>query len=397
MSAAPDFKSRRVCVEDCTLREGELSSDVYLTDDDKVKLAVLLYEAGVQSLECDAVGLSASETGLGQRLRAEGISANLTAIVPMWAPDWKDKFNRTVAASPNLINLSWPSSDIRLERTLNMSRSDAVSATRRTLAYAVPRAREQGISLRFWPADTFRADPDFAVDLVSAAVEEGVDSVAVLDTSGSAVPSGVTNLVERFVAAVGTSISIQCHFHNDRGLALANTLAAFEAGASILQCTINGVGERNGITALAELVVVLETVYGVSTGVRLDRLQSLSHAFSELTGVATPPERALVGDYAFAYKLDLHAGGAMLDSEAYEPVQAERVGGRRHFVLGKYTGPNIIRHTAARLGIDVPEQLFSEVQRRIELAATANKRSLSESDFVEIVNAAVSERSSQPH
>jgi isopropylmalate/homocitrate/citramalate synthase len=220
-----------------------------------------------------------------------------------------------------------------------------------------------------------------------AAVEAGVEAVYVLDTVGVAAPAAIGDMVGRVVALTGLPVGI--HAHNDLGLGLANALAAYEAGATIIDTCVNGMGDRCGNPAVDEVAVACELVYGRPCGVRLDALAALSRLVADRSGVPIPPNKPLVGTNAYSHKLDIHVQAMLADPLAFQPVRPELVGGRARIVVGKNSGPHTLRARMEELGLPPLEE--HQVRVALDLVdrhAEANKRSLRDDELSRIVEQA---------
>jgi isopropylmalate/homocitrate/citramalate synthase len=185
---------------------------------------------------------------------------------------------------------------------------------------------------------------------------------------------------------------LHVHCHNDFGLALANTLAAAEAGASILDATVNGLGERAGNTCLDELAVALERFYGVQTGIHLEALYGLAHEVSRWTGVPLPAHKPLVGDNAFAHKLEGHVRGVMAAPHLYEPIAPETVGNTRRIPIGKYSGSTAVGYRLRQLGIETSAEDVQAVLAALAARWDGRQTSLSDDEFASIVDTTLKAR-----
>lgn len=382
---AQGMPSRKLVIQDCTLREGEQSRDINFSVDEKVEIARLLANIGVPEIEYGSPGRSQVDFELSQKIRKQDIRIRLDALVHIYLEDWKEQIDRTVESCPDSMNLVYPASDIRLEKVVKVTRAQAVARCGDALDYAIKKAAGKDIAVGYLASDTTRTNWDHLEQVIKTALGHGAQRLGVADTTGCALPQAFKDLVGRVRMLVGDAVPIDIHCHNDYGLALANTLAGVEGGATILQCSINGVGERNGIAALAELAAALESLYGMQTGIKLSDLHKLSEAFAGMSHVATPFDRAVVGDYSFCHKLDSHVLGVLSLPEVYETICAETVGATRTFALGKYSGPFVVSHKAKQLGISVPQHRMGDIIGEIEMRSIQEKKAVSDELFREIV------------
>lgn len=314
----------KIIINDVTLREGDQTLTVPFSVEDKVLIAQKLDALGVPQIQGGWPARKADDQQVIRRLKEVGIRAQIEAIVAVYGPNWQEEVDATIACGPDVVNLMHPTSDIRIVEIQGISYADAIRRVRDAVAHASGR----GVAIRFGAVDATRADLIFLKDIVAQAVEAGADRVGLADTVGAILPTGMAYLVSEILKVV--SAPIQVHTHNDLGLALANCLAALEAGATIADVSINGLGERAGNLSLDELVVVLQVLYGQPLDIRTEGLFELSQLVSKMTGVRIPPNKPLVGENAFVHKLAAHSATARINPKSHEAVGPEVIGRLRH-------------------------------------------------------------------
>jgi len=240
----------------------------------------------------------------------------------------------------------------------------------------------------FSPTDSTRARPGLLSDLYQAVAASGAEAVYVCDTVGVASPSGIRDLVSGAVDAAGVPVAVHCH--NDLGLALANALAACEAGADRVDTCVNGLGERCGNPSLDEVAVAVELLLGGSTGVDLGALTAIAAEFAHLTGQPLPGTKAVVGPCAFAQKMDIHVEASVRDERTYVPFAPSLVGARIRYAVGKRSGPATLRRVLDGVGYNVgalePSQLRQAVAEANNLADQL-KRALTAEEVTRIADA----------
>ncbi len=358
----------RVILNDCTLREGEQASEVNFTLDARLRIAEALYEAGIAQVQAGYPGRSATDFRTIVELRKRFPSWTVEAVTQVFQKDWREQIDRAVDSGADWIDLIYPASDLRLSIVQKVTRSEMIVRAVEAVAYACSRAP----NVRFAPTDTGRADLGFLESVYKAVVAAGAKRVTVADTVGALHPRATAFLVRRAVAVAG--VPVQVHFHDDFGLALANTIAAAEAGATILDGTVLGAGERAGNAPLEELAAALEVLYGVPTGAKLERMRALASLVASVSQVAIPPHKAIVGSHAFAHKLDAHVMGVALGPSAYESVPPETFGNSRHVGLGRLSGRNAVSARLRQLGLNVDDDALVEALAA-EVRATAEGQS----------------------
>ena len=374
--------SEQIILNDNSVREGEQASDVSLGVDGKLEVLRRLAEVGVRQAQCGYPGKSRSDREIVQRVRDEAIPIKLEGIASIMFDNWRHEIDSTIDSGVDILGIQYPISDIRLKYVQNVDRAECL----RHCVEAVRYARGRAPIIKFSGTDGLRADLAFAKEVVGAAVEAGADRISLPDTSGAAMPAGARYFFSEIIGAFPT-VPIQVHFHNDFGLALANTLATIEVGAQIVDVSINGLGERAGNASLDEVVAALNLFYGVDLGIRMPQLKALSEFFAELAGVPIYPYKPLVGDNAFAHKLDQHVKGILANPAVYETVPPEAVGNRRRIPVGKYTGKYALQYKLSEMGIAVGEADLERIKEEVEVAAIKKRAALTDRELAAIVAA----------
>ncbi len=265
-------------------------------------------------------------------------------------------------ANVDMVHVFASTSDVQLEDSMHATREEVVERS----VDAVQRVRDAGCEVMFSPMDATRTDPDFLQEVVEAVSEVGVDWINIPDTCGVATPARFAKLVEQ----VGeyTDARIDVHTHDDFGLASANALAGFEAGAAQAQVSVNGIGERAGNAAFEEVVMAVESIHGVDTGIDTTRITELARMVEEKSGVPVPANKPVVGDNAFAHESGIHAAGVIENAATFEPgvMTPEMVGAERELVMGKHTGVHSVRERLREAGYDPTEEQVRAVTRKVK-------------------------------
>jgi isopropylmalate/homocitrate/citramalate synthase len=347
----------RVGLYDTTLRDGEQTVGVVLDPEQKLRIAKALDALGIDRIEAGFPRVSADDVEAFRLITA----ANLDAEI--WG------FSRAVPADVEAL----------LELGVRAAVIESPVSDGKLAAYGIPRERllervhtavatavGHGMTVCFFGVDGSRADLGFLERVYREAVEAGARELAVVDTLGIASPEAAAMLVGRVREWVGDEVALHWHGHDDFGLATAAAIAAVQAGATWVQGTINGMGERAGNADLGEFALALESLYGVSTGLRFERLVETATLVQELSGYELAPWKPGTGENLFVRESGAVAS-QFHDPPAIEPFSAELVGAERRLVLGKKSGLDSIRIRAEELGIDVPEEeraaVLAEVKR----------------------------------
>ncbi len=347
----------RLVLWDETLRDGEQTPGVHFSPEEKLRVAELLSEIGVGIVNAGIPVVSAEEARAVRRLAEAGLRAKILAAARTVPRD----VEAVIDAGARYIAIFVAASHVHLKFKLKMSQEEVLAAS---LA-SVRRAKEAGLHVAFVTEDTVRAPFDFVERLYRAVQDAGADRLVVADTVGIMTPVTFRWYLEEFQRRVRPK-DLSVHCHNDFGLATANTLTAIECGARSPHVCVNGLGERAGNAALEEVVVLLESLYGIRTGIRTDRLVELSRLVEELSGIPVAANKALVGYNAFSHEAGIHTHGILANTLTYEPLQPEVVGARRQMILGKHTGKAAVVEKLKERGLTASDPLLLELLGRIK-------------------------------
>jgi isopropylmalate/homocitrate/citramalate synthase len=339
---------------DTTLRDGEQTVGVVLEPEQKLEIARGLSEAGIGRIEAGFPRVS-EEDYEGVRLIA---AAGLEAEVWGFSRAVRGDVEALVELGVRATVIESPVSDLKLQ-AYGLDRDEILRRVRDAVSYAV----ENEITVCYFGVDGTRADRDFLRRAYETGLEAGATEIAVVDTLGIASPDAAYELVG---SMVDLGVPVHWHGHNDFGLATAAAVAAVRAGASWIHGTVNGMGERAGNASLGEIALALKALYGVETGLRLDRARALSERIRELTGLELDPWKPLLGENLFRRESGAVAS-QFHDPPSIEPYAADLVGAERSIVLGKKSGIDSIRLKLEELGIE------ASVERQRELLAAVKR------------------------
>lgn len=371
----------RVEIHDVTLRDGEQQAGVEFTAADKLRIAEALAEAGVHRIEAGLPAVSAEDEKAIRMI----VEADLPAKIYAFSRCMVDDVKRSVDCGVDGVVMEIPSSRHLIELGYQWSVERAMELSIEATRYA----HDQGMQVSFFPIDATRASMEEYLQLVGRVADEGhVDALGLVDTFGVLTP----HAVEKFVAISRERLNVplETHFHMDFGLGVANSLIAAAAGASTIQTTVAGIGERAGNTPLEETVVALRTLYDQDTGIDLSRLTSLSRMVCDLAGVAQPSNRPITGERTFAVESGIIAAWVRnvrdIDITEAVPFDPGLVGQEPpRIVLGKGSGaPNIAEHLE-RLGRDATEDQILELLAEVKAASLDKRDLLDDEEFADIV------------
>jgi isopropylmalate/homocitrate/citramalate synthase len=342
---------------DETLRDGEQTPGVHFTPEEKLRVATLLSEMGISVINAGIPVVSEEEARAVRLLAGAGLKAKILAAARTVPAD----VDAVIRSGATHIAIFVAASQVHLRYKLRMTQAEVHAAS---LA-AVRQAKDAGLHVAFVTEDTVRAPFDFVERLYRDVQDAGADRLVVADTVGIMTPLTFRWYLEEFQRRVRPN-DLSVHCHNDFGLAAANTLTALECGARAPHVCVNGLGERAGNASLEEVVMMIEALYGIRTGIRTDRLTEVSRLVEELSGVPVAANKALVGYNAFSHEAGIHTHGVLAHTLTYEPLQPEVVGGRRNMILGKHTGKAALVEKLKERGITAPDPLLLELLRRIK-------------------------------
>jgi isopropylmalate/homocitrate/citramalate synthase len=356
---------------DTTLRDGEQTVGVVLLPEQKVEIAKALSDAGVDRIEAGFPRVSEDD--------ARAISLILEADLE--AEIWG--FSRAVRADVEaLVGLGVRASVI--ESPISDGKLAALGVSRETMLEriraAVSFAASEGIRVAFFGVDSTRADLEFVRRAYESAVEAGAQEVVVVDTLGIATPEAAAFLVTEVVERLDGEVPVHWHGHDDFGLATAAAVAAVQAGATWVQGTVNGMGERAGNADLVEVALALEALYGIPTRLRFERVRALGELVQDLAGTQIAPWKAVTGENLFTRESGAVAA-QFHDPPAIEPYSSELVGAERGIVLGKKSGLDSIRIKVVELGLEVPEELFPTLLEAVKRAGTKKRGLVTDAEF----------------
>lgn len=344
---------------DTTLRDGEQSPGVALNTPQKLEIAHALARLGVDIIEAGFPITSDGDFDCVHKIAKEVQGPVIAALARTHKLDIERAAKAIEPAAKGRIHTFTSASDVHLQYMLKKTREEVLAISDEMVRYA----KQFTDDVEFSAQDCMRADPEFVYALVRTAIAAGATTVNIPDTTGYGTPQDYGRLIANIFEHVpeAHSVSISTHCHDDLGMAVANSLAAVENGATQIECTINGIGERAGNTSLEECAMALYTRrdhYGHDIGINTREIYRVSRLVSRYTGMMVPANKAVVGDNAFAHEAGIHQDGVIKHKDTYEIMNAELVGREAGvLVMGKHSGRNAFRQRLAELGY---EDLSSE-------------------------------------
>lgn len=341
---------------DSTLREGEQTPGVTFSVEEKIAIANLLDEFGVDIIEAGHPMVSKDVFRGIKKIASQGYNAEILAHCRAV----KEDIDAAISCDVDWVGIFFCVSNPRLERQFRLNLDKAVDLITSMVEYA----KSHGVKVRYTPEDTVRTDYASVVRVSRAAIEAGADRISIADTVGAATPQKIYELVSRLKSDLNVKLNVHCH--NDLGLATANALAAYEAGVTMIDTSVNGLGERTGITPLSEICLALHCLYKIRRNWGLEWLPILSQVVSEFSGVRVSPNTPVVGENAFSHNAGLHVAAVIHDPKYYEVFPAEMVRGKRNFVLDKMAGTQTLKQKMGQMNHAACDEDITRAMRYVK-------------------------------
>lgn len=372
-----DHLPKRVTLFDTTLRDGEQMPGISFTDPEKLEIAEILDQLGVDSIEAGFPINSKPEFEIIKTINQQGFKSHIYGLARALMPD----VEACIKADLSYVHIFISSSPIHLKYQVRKQYDEMLDMVTRTISYAKEHDMKDVV---FSPMDATRTPIKDLVEVCKIAEQAGASILNIPDTVGVLHPPGTKRMFTELFTQVEARLS--AHAHNDFGLAVANSLASVEAGATEVQVTLNGIGERSGNASLEQTVMGLEGLYNINTNINKQYLSEASKIVARATECDVPPWTPVIGGNAFAHEAGIHAHGILSKPETFEPYTPEMVGQRRRIVIGKHSGKASIEQAIGFLGFEqVSAEDLSKIVNRIKETA-AHKKRLYDEDLIVISN-----------
>lgn len=362
-------------INDTTLRDGEQAAGVAFTVAEKVFFATLMNAIGVQELEIGVPAMGGSEAEAIAEIVKLGLQTKLTG----WNRAIRSDIDASLACGLERVHISVPVSELQIAVKFQGNSQLVFNRLRETISYACDR----GLYISVGGEDSSRADESFLLDVAASAQDWGASRFRFCDTVGVLDPLTTHKKVQQLVNKL--LIPVEMHTHNDFGMATANALAGIRAGATSVNTTVNGLGERAGNAALEEVVMALKRIYGINLGIDTTRFKEISDFVVKASGCDVPPWKAIVGKNAFTHESGIHGHGVLQNPATYEPFSPEEIGRERRLVIGKHSGKHLITNFLKQYNIALTQAEIRSLVDAVKNLSVELKRNLTPDELLNLI------------
>ena len=367
---------KNIHINDTTLRDGEQAAGIVFSAAEKIAIASMMDSMGIPVLEVGIPAMGGSEAQAITTIVQKGLKAKLLG----WNRAVRSDIEASIACGLKRVHISVPVSEIQIKAKFKGKTNLVWQRLKDSLNFAL----DQDLFVSVGAEDASRADESFLLEVAQFAQSLGASRFRFCDTVGILEPLTTAQKVGKLVECL--KIPIEMHTHNDFGLATANALAGLQAGATAVNTTVNGLGERAGNAALEEMIMALKRLYQVDLAIETSRLRELSQQVIAASGIALPPWKAIVGDNVFAHESGIHAHGVLENPQTYEPFSPDEVGWKRRLVVGKHSGRHLLTNVLSQHGIRLNHEESQVVLDSVRHLSVQMKRSLTVEELLDVVS-----------
>lgn len=371
--AGTKIDPKNIKIDDTTLRDGEQTAGVVFANDEKIYIAKMLDKTGVHQIEAGIPTMGGNEKEAIKKIA----SLELNCSVLGWNRAVKSDIDASIECGVDAVAISISSSDIHIEHKLMKSREWVLESVKTCVDYA----KGFNLYVSVNAEDASRSDMEFLLQFARTARDVGADRLRYCDTLGILDPFETFIRVKNIIDIIG--IDIEMHTHNDFGMAIANAIAGIKAGATYVNTTINGLGERAGNAAFEELVMALKYIEGVDMGFNTTLFRALSEYVAKASNRILPTWKPIVGGKLFVYESESKVSGILADTKTYELFNENDVGLEKKVILGKYSGVNSITYKLDTLGIKISRKEAEELAEIIRDKTVSLKRALFDNEIID--------------
>jgi len=371
------IKDINIEICDVTLRDGEQTPGVAFSKEQKMSIAQHLSDIGIEVIEAGFPVVSDAEKDVVKTIANMGLDSKICCLCRSTQKD----VETAVDCDVDFVSVFLAMSNLHLKYKYNKKLDEMLDVAMNAIEYA----KDHGVGVRFAAEDATRTPIPRLIQAFKMAEERKVDYVSIADTIGILNPTTATYLIDQIYNAIDTKKTKICmHCHDDLGLAVANTLAAAEAGAFQLHTTVNGIGERAGNASLEEILMNLRIQYGISR-YDLHNLVDLSHEVSAASKIAVAVNKAVVGQNAFSHESGIHVAAILKNPRTYELFLPEMVGGKRNLIVGKHTGTTALSGIIKDIGYELNDNDFCTLFNKVKVITETEQRSVDRNELEQLI------------
>jgi homocitrate synthase NifV len=374
MDLGAKVAARQIKIDDTTLRDGEQTAGVVFSNEEKIEIARLLGEVGVHQIEAGIPAMGGDEAETIKKIAHMGLPCSVLA----WNRTVVADIQKSIDCGVDAVAVSVPTSDIHIEHKLKKSRDWVLESVKESVDFAKTKDLYVSVNME----DASRSDLAFLLQFCQTAKNVGADRVRFCDTLGILDPFQTYQVIKHLYDNAG--IEIEMHTHNDFGMATANAMAGLRAGATYVNTTVNGLGERAGNSALEEVVMALKVIEKIDLGMKTQMFRRISEYVAEASSRTVPIWKAIVGTNCFAHESGIHADGVIKNPLNYEPYAPEDVGLERQIVIGKHSGSRAIVAKFHEYGIEISQEEADCILVQVRKKALEVKRALFDKEIVQL-------------
>jgi len=361
-------------IDDTTLRDGEQTAGVVFSNEEKIQIAKLLGEVGVHQIEAGIPAMGGDEAETIKKIA----SLDLPCSILAWNRTVTADIQKSIDCGVDAVAVSVPTSDIHIEHKLKKSRQWVLDSVKESVDFAKKKDLYVSVNME----DASRSDITFLLEFAKTAKDVGADRVRFCDTLGILDPFETYRVIK--FLKTNADIEIEMHTHNDFGMGTANAMAGLRAGATHVNTTVNGLGERAGNAALEEVVMALKIIEKIDLGMKTQMFRQISEYVAEASARTIPAWKAIVGTNCFAHESGIHADGVLKNPLNYEPYTPEEVGLERQIVIGKHSGSRAIMAKFKEYGSEITQEEADCVLVKVREKALDVKRALFDKELVQL-------------
>ncbi|QLH74375.1 MAG: homocitrate synthase [Methanomassiliicoccales archaeon] len=366
------FKKCPLVICDTTLRDGEQAAGIVFANLEKLRIAKLLDEIGVQQIEAGIPAMGGDEKKAIKKIAGLGLSASILG----WNRANKEDIDHSIDCDVDSVAISMSSSDIHIQHKLMKSREWVLDKITEAVSYA----KDHGLYISCNAEDASRADRDFLIKFALTAKEAGANRFRYCDTIGMQDPRRTYDDIKYIIE--NAKIEVEMHTHNDFGMATANAIAGIQAGARFASTTVLGIGERTGNSPLEEIAMAAKHILKMDVEFDTKRFREVSEYVARAAGRTIPGWKPIVGENCFAHEAGIHTDGVIKYLSNYEPYSPEEVGLSRKIIIGKHSGRHTLKQVLAKHGHEIDDNTSGILLEHVRASSVALKRSLSELELV---------------